>query len=81
MDKVLETSEMKRKLNAFCDTSLEKGDKAFAEFADLLNKYQEQAFYAGFQTAVELLTNKQDERPYQRRRKIKITYIRNKGKK
>lgn len=72
MDKVLETPEMKRELNAFCDTSLEKFDKAFVEFADLLNKYQEQAFNAGFQTAVELLTNKQNERTYQRRRNIKI---------
>lgn len=72
MDKVLETSEMKRKLNAFCDTSLEKFDKDFVEFADLLNKYQEQAFNAGFQTAVELLTNEQNERTYQRRRNIKI---------
>lgn len=72
MDKVLETSEMKRKLNAFCDTSLEKFDKDFVEFADLLNTYQEQAFNAGFQTAIELLTNKQNEITYQRRRNIKI---------
>lgn len=72
MNKVLETSEMKRELNAFCDTPLEKFDKDFVEFADLLNKYQEQAFNVGFQTAVELLTNKQNERTYQRRRNIKI---------
>lgn len=75
MDKVLETSEMKRELNAFCDTSLEKFDKDFVEFADLLNKYQEQAFNAGFQTAVELLTNKQSESFYQRRKNIKIITV------
>lgn len=75
MDKVLETSEIKRELNAFCDTSLEKFDKDFVEFADLLKKYQEQAFNVGFQTAVELLTNKRSKSPYQRRRNIKITTV------